>query len=107
MAGNLLLSGGQDYFVSDGDRPALALLGDVVEHHAITRHCHVPLLQRGRAVVMVQLGILSPPIRNRPRSISRTALAATRSRSSPPRVKSSTVAARNAGRTLANRTTYS
>jgi hypothetical protein len=50
--------GGQDDFVGDGDRPVLALLGDVVERHAVTRHCHVSLLKRGGAVVMVQFGIL-------------------------------------------------
>ena len=48
---------GQDYFVGNGDRPALALLGDVVKHHAVTRHRDVSLLQRGGAVMMVQLGI--------------------------------------------------
>ncbi len=50
--------GRQDGLVGDRDRPALALLGDVVEHQAVPRHPHVPLLQRRRAVVMVQLGVL-------------------------------------------------
>ena len=39
---------------------ALALLGDVVEHDTVARYPHVPLLQRRRAVMMVQLGVLLP-----------------------------------------------
>jgi hypothetical protein len=46
--------------ISDRDRPVLALLGDVVERHAVARDGGVLLLQRRRTVVMVQLGVLFP-----------------------------------------------
>ena len=49
--------GGPDGLVGDGDLPPLALLGEVVEPHAVAAHGHVPLLQRGHPVVVVQLGV--------------------------------------------------
>ena len=49
--------GGADRFVGDRDRPALALLGDVVEQDALAGHPHVPLFQRRGAVVMIQFGV--------------------------------------------------
>ena len=52
--------GGQDGPVADGDLPPLALLGHVVEPDPGPAHGHVPLLQRGRAVVVVQLGVPFP-----------------------------------------------
>ena len=47
--------GWQHRRVADRDRALLALLGDVVEHRSAAGHADVPLLQRGRAIVVVKL----------------------------------------------------
>ena len=51
---------GPDRIVGDSDRPALALLGDVVERDAAARHGDIVLLQRGRPVVVIEFGVLLP-----------------------------------------------
>jgi hypothetical protein len=51
---------GPDRNVCDGDRPALAFLGDVVERDAAAPHGDIAPLQGGRSVVVIELGVLLP-----------------------------------------------
>jgi len=49
---------GEDRIIIDADCPSLAFLGDVVEGNAVPRERDIPLLERGRAIVMIELGVL-------------------------------------------------
>ena len=48
---------GEHGTVGNGNRPPLALLGDVIEHCAVALHHDVPFLQRRGTVMVVKLGV--------------------------------------------------
>jgi hypothetical protein len=60
VAADQRADGGPDRGVGDGDRPALAFLGDVVERDAVASHGDIAPLQGGRSIVVIEFGVLLP-----------------------------------------------